>query len=697
MLLKTKLILVFSVALIIFGITQVYFKFQDLQTTIYSEIQTRDTANNVIWMKINSQITKNMEFYSQTTESGGTPIWSLRGKRSPIASIKSGNVRRLEKTLQPFFEDLNKRGVIDALAVLDNTNELLLTIGSTEFDKFFNENRIRVCSNKLNTQIINDETLSAVTYAFDVFSNGLPVGCVVYSKNFNWLKNKYREDTSSDIQIDNSQHGGTTIPFSFKELVTTQFTEDIQYVSVTNLDSGNQDDHIQLFSITDMTNFVDQSLSQKYRDLALLTFFLIILSLILALLMSREFSKLNLAILRLQALSKGRLYQDEAYYTDNEVGRIMTAVQQLNHTIGAYSTTRKNIAAQRESYIENLYKSIQDMSSHLPSDLKQNVQTQIRENIGTGTISQDNENIFAEKEDNSIKLVNDVLYEISQEINKQITHQTELTKSYQRFVPTEIVKSLNKTDIRQIELGDQKQHNAYILFTDIRNFTGMSEKLSSAQVFELLNSLLDKAIPTIKKSGGYVDKFIGDAVLAVFDTDIGNPVECAIELLNNLKILNEELVVNYDVNVSIGIGIHYGPVVSGTIGNQSRMEGTVIGDTVNTAARLEALTKKFKTPLVVSEAVIAKMQSENTWRYRDPRRLSSKPLKGKTESVEVFEISDWRPKPEADVVSNSRRLFKNYHEEITAGKVSEQIASEIEKHITRHPWDETAKIVLKLQ
>jgi len=697
MLLKTKLILVFSVALIIFGITQVYFKFQDLQTTIYSEIQTRDTANNVIWMKINSQITKNMEFYSQTTESGGTPIWSLRGKRSPIASIKSGNVRRLEKTLQPFFEDLNKRGVIDALAVLDNTNELLLTIGSTEFDKFFNENRIRVCSNKLNTQIINDETLSAVTYAFDVFSNGLPIGCVVYSKNFNWLKNKYREDTSSDIQIDNSQHGGTTIPFSFKELVTTQFTEDIQYVSVTNLDSGNQDDHIQLFSITDMTNFVDQSLSQKYRDLALLTFFLIILSLILALLMSREFSKLNLAILRLQALSKGRLYQDEAYYTDNEVGRIMTAVQQLNHTIGAYSTTRKNIAAQRESYIENLYKSIQDMSSHLPSDLKQNVQTQIRENIGTGTISQDNENIFAEKEDNSIKLVNDVLYEISQEINKQITHQTELTKSYQRFVPTEIVKSLNKTDIRQIELGDQKQHNAYILFTDIRNFTGMSEKLSSAQVFELLNSLLDKAIPTIKKSGGYVDKFIGDAVLAVFDTDIGNPVECAIELLNNLKILNEELVVNYDVNVSIGIGIHYGPVVSGTIGNQSRMEGTVIGDTVNTAARLEALTKKFKTPLVVSEAVIAKMQSENTWRYRDPRRLSSKPLKGKTESVEVFEISDWRPKPEADVVSNSRRLFKNYHEEITAGKVSEQIASEIEKHITRHPWDETAKIVLKLQ
>ena len=696
MLLKTKLILVFSVALIVFAITQIYFKFQDLQTTIYSEIQTRHAANNVIWLKITSQVTKNMEFYSQTTESGGTPIWGLRGKRSPIASIKSGNVKRLEKTLQPFFDDLNQRGVIDALAVLNKKNELLLTIGPTRFDKFFNENTIRACSNKLNAQILNDETLSAVTYAFDVFSNGVPVGCVVYSKNLNWLKDKYYEDTSSYLQIDNSQHSGTIIPFNFKELLLSRFNEDIKYVSVTELDSSTQDDQLQLFSVTNMTQFVDQSLYQKYRDLVLLTFFLITLSFILTLLMSKEFSKLNVAILRLQALSKGRLYRDNSHYTDNEVGRIMTAVQQLNQTIGAYSTTRKNIADQRETYIANLYKSIRDMSSHLPHDLKQNVQTQIRQNIGKEIISPDDENIFAEKEDNSIKLVNDVLYEISQEINKQITHQTELTKSYQRFVPTEIITALDKTDIRQVELGDQKQHKAYILFTDIRNFTGMSEKLSSAQVFELLNSLLEVAIPTIKKSGGYVDKFIGDAVLAVFDADSGDPVESAIELLNNLEKLNKELSIQYDTHVSIGIGIHYGPVLSGTIGNKSRMEGTVIGDTVNTAARLETLTKNFQTPLVVSEAVINKMRSENTWKYRNPRRLSSKPLKGKTESVDIFEISDWRPESEADVVSNSLSLFKKYHEEISAGQVSEHLESEIKTHITRHPWDKTAKIVLKL-
>ena len=207
--------------------------------------------------------------------------------------------------MQTFFDDLNQRGVIDALAVLNNKNELLLTIGSTRFDKFFNENTIRACSNKLNTQIFNDETLSAVTYAFDVFSNGVPVGCVVYSKNLNWLKDKYYEDTSSYLQIDNSQHSGTIIPFNFTELLVSRFNEDIKYVSVTELDSSTQDDQLQLFSVTNMTQFVDQSLYQKYRDLVLLTFFLITLSFILTLLMSKEFSKLNVAILRLQAPLKG--------------------------------------------------------------------------------------------------------------------------------------------------------------------------------------------------------------------------------------------------------------------------------------------------------------------------------------------------------------------------------------------------------
>ena len=117
MLLKTKLILVFTCALFIFGITQAYFKFQDLQATIQSEVQSRDAANSVIWLKIVSQVSNNMEFYAQGSESGGSPIWTLRGKRSPVDSIKSGNVKRLEITLTPFYEDLTARGVIDSMAV----------------------------------------------------------------------------------------------------------------------------------------------------------------------------------------------------------------------------------------------------------------------------------------------------------------------------------------------------------------------------------------------------------------------------------------------------------------------------------------------------------------------------------------------------------------------------------------------------
>ena len=333
----------------------------------------------------------------------------------------------------------------------------------------------------------------------------------------------------------------------------------------------------------------------------MMAFYLVILFCILIFLTTREFSKLNIAIRRLQDLSKGRLTSDTKIYENNEVGRIMKAVQELNRTIDSYSANRKNIQVQRETYIGNLYQSIEDMSVHLPKDLRSLVTSQIKKNSTEPSELVESDNIFAEKEDTSIRLVNEVLGGISREINKQIERQTELTNSYQRFVPAEIVTALDKTNITQVKLGDQKERAAYILFTDIRNFTKLSEKLTSHEVFELLNKLLNSAIPTVSGAGGYIDKFIGDAILAVFDTEGSDPVKCGIELLKSLEVLNKDLLKSYGVEISIGIGVHYGPVVLGTIGNNYRMEGTVIGDTVNTASRLETLTKHLRTLFSLAE------------------------------------------------------------------------------------------------
>ena len=697
MLLKTKLILVFTFALFIFGITQAYFKFQDLQATIQSEVQSRDAANSVIWLKIVSQISNNMEFYAQGSESGGSPIWTLRGKRSPVDSIKSGNVKRLEITLTPFYEDLTSRGVIDSMAVYTNEGELLHGFASDDYIDLFNNNAKLTCADKNSAKFLKSDKETFFLYAFDVFSNGVPVGCVVYAKSFSWLSSRYYQDTGSEVTVEIAQTDGIKIPFSFKDLFTSLLSKNPKYVAITKLQSNFAHQQGQLFSVSNMTKFVRSSLTEKYRDLVMMAFYLVILFCILIFLTTREFSKLNIAIRRLQDLSKGRLTSDTKIYENNEVGRIMKAVQELNRTIDSYSANRKNIQVQRETYIGNLYQSIEDMSVHLPKDLRSLVTSQIKKNSTEPSELVESDNIFAEKEDTSIRLVNEVLGGISREINKQIERQTELTNSYQRFVPAEIVTALDKTNITQVKLGDQKERAAYILFTDIRNFTKLSEKLTSHEVFELLNKLLNSAIPTVSGAGGYIDKFIGDAILAVFDTEGSDPVKCGIELLKSLEVLNKDLLKSYGVEISIGIGVHYGPVVLGTIGNNYRMEGTVIGDTVNTASRLETLTKQLRTPFLVSGEVINKMRDEKGWHYRDPRRLSSEPLKGKTERVDIFEITDWREKKEADIVASSARLVSDYIDAASQGQLSDQLIKELRAHIDMNSWDTAAQAVFDAQ
>ena len=141
----------------IFGITQAYFKFQDLQATIQSEVQSRDAANSVIWLKIVSQISNNMEFYAQGSESGGSPIWTLRGKRSPVDSIKSGNVKRLEITLTPFYEDLTARGVIDSMAVYTNDGELLQVFANDDYIDLFNNNAKLTCADKNSAKFLTSD------------------------------------------------------------------------------------------------------------------------------------------------------------------------------------------------------------------------------------------------------------------------------------------------------------------------------------------------------------------------------------------------------------------------------------------------------------------------------------------------------------------------------------------------------------
>ncbi|MBF0277105.1 MAG: adenylate/guanylate cyclase domain-containing protein [SAR324 cluster bacterium] len=176
-----------------------------------------------------------------------------------------------------------------------------------------------------------------------------------------------------------------------------------------------------------------------------------------------------------------------------------------------------------------------------------------------------------------------------------------------------------------------------ILFSDIRSFTSLSERLTTEEVFTLLNRYFSVWERVVERHGGVIDKFIGDAVMVVFGapTELGNhaqkAVDCAHDMISSLKILNQQLAAEGMTPIKIGIGIHTGEVLAGSVGGEDRFEYTVIGDTVNVASRIESLTKQYATVLLISGTTYRKLAHPEPFFFLRPVKL-----KGKNEEVAIF-------------------------------------------------------------
>lgn len=185
-----------------------------------------------------------------------------------------------------------------------------------------------------------------------------------------------------------------------------------------------------------------------------------------------------------------------------------------------------------------------------------------------------------------------------------------------------------------------------VLSSDLRGFTAMSERLAPAEVLAQLNAYHGRMLQVIEAHGGMLDKFIGDGALAVFglplagdaepaDHGAGGAVACAHALLDALVALNGERATRGLAPLAVGIGIHTGPVVAGNLGAPGRrLEFTVIGDTVNTAARLEGATKEAGVPVLVSAATAARLPVRDGLTERPPLAL-----RGRAEPLAVFALA----------------------------------------------------------
>ncbi|MDG2198323.1 MAG: adenylate/guanylate cyclase domain-containing protein [SAR324 cluster bacterium] len=224
----------------------------------------------------------------------------------------------------------------------------------------------------------------------------------------------------------------------------------------------------------------------------------------------------------------------------------------------------------------------------------------------------------------------------------EISAVAELTRIFEKFVPREFLDRIAKTGIENITVGHAESDIITILFSDIRSFTDISESMEPAELMQFLNTFLQFMSEPIHLNHGFVDKFIGDAIMALFDQP-GKPdaieardaVRSGIEMQASLVRFNKLRAKQNYPPTKIGIGVHSGPVVIGTLGSESRMDSTVLGDAVNLASRLEGLTKNYRLPMLVSEDsknLISHLEEFN-WRLLD--RIT---VKGKREPVRIYEV-----------------------------------------------------------
>jgi class 3 adenylate cyclase len=223
---------------------------------------------------------------------------------------------------------------------------------------------------------------------------------------------------------------------------------------------------------------------------------------------------------------------------------------------------------------------------------------------------------------------------------RTIDEISSLNVAYARFVPRAFLDLLGKTDVRDVQLGDGVEREMTVLFSDVRSFTSISEALSPSDTFGFINGLLSRTGPVVREYGGIVDKYVGDAIMALFPGAVDDALRAAIALQGAVREHNVARAADGKPPIAVGVGLHRGSLMLGTIGEHERMDGTVIADAVNVASRVEGLTKYFGARVIVSGDVRAALADPAAYTFRFLGRVA---VMGKRQGIELYEVLDGDP------------------------------------------------------
>ncbi|MEM6345755.1 MAG: adenylate/guanylate cyclase domain-containing protein [Bacteroidota bacterium] len=265
--------------------------------------------------------------------------------------------------------------------------------------------------------------------------------------------------------------------------------------------------------------------------------------------------------------------------------------------------------------------------------------------------------------------------------------QKSINEATAKFVPYEFLRSLGRESILDVHLGDQVEKSVTVLFMDIRSYTTLSERMTPQENFAFLNAYLGRVGPLIKSNGGFVNQYYGDGIMAIFMGEAQDAWQATTAIQTTLITYNQERLKHQRIPIKVGMGLHSGLLMMGVIGDSERMDAGVVSDTVNTASRMEGLSKIFGADLILSASTFEALSEEAKQACRP---LGKVKVKGKKSAIEIYEGA----LPAGSIKIQQKAAFTAALDDYRAGNIKTAI-QKWEQLLIQNPQDQAISFYLE--
>lgn len=259
-----------------------------------------------------------------------------------------------------------------------------------------------------------------------------------------------------------------------------------------------------------------------------------------------------------------------------------------------------------------------------------------------------------------------------------------------RFVPYEFISALGRERLTELELGDQVERVVTVLFSDIRAYTTLSEEMTPEQNFKFLNSFIGRVSPIITGNEGFIIRFLGDGIMALFLRSPEDGIKACIEIQQKITEYNQQRAKKGRLLIKVGMGLHTGSLIMGIMGNEHRLEANLVSDTVNTASRVEGLTKYYGSNLIITENTLGLLPQKSAFKYRS---LGKVQVKGKNQALGIFDVYEADSREVFRKKEKTKAIFEEGMEHYY-NRAFEAATASFAQVLAIHPEDKAAQLYL---